>query len=84
QCPYCGNPTIIPGQFSIGLKPNYIIPFTHTPEQAQAALKKHYKGKFFLDQFWLETDGVVDKRLDGIGDAIMKELDDFFNGNDNQ
>ena len=26
-CPYCGNPTVIPGQFSVGRRPDYIIPF---------------------------------------------------------
>ncbi|MCL2815912.1 MAG: hypothetical protein FWD23_15055, partial [Oscillospiraceae bacterium] len=27
SCPYCGNPTVVPGQFTGGLKPDYIIPF---------------------------------------------------------
>ena len=27
SCPYCGNPTIVPGQFAGTLKPDYIIPF---------------------------------------------------------
>ena len=27
SCPYCGNPTVIPGQFSGILKPDYILPF---------------------------------------------------------
>ena len=26
-CPYCGNPTIVPGQFTGSLKPDYVIPF---------------------------------------------------------
>ena len=48
SCPYCGNPTIVPGQFSGMLKPDYIIPFKMDKDAAVAALKKHYKGKFFL------------------------------------
>ena len=26
-CPYCGNPTIVPGQLGGNLKPDYVIPF---------------------------------------------------------
>ncbi len=49
-CPYCGNPTVIPGQFKGDLKPDFIIPFKLSKEQAVEALKKHYKGKFFLNR----------------------------------
>lgn len=48
SCPYCGNPTIIPGQFHGGLKPDYVIPFKLDKEAAKAALKKYYKGKKLL------------------------------------
>ena len=48
SCPYCGNPTIVPGQFSGMLKPDYIIPFKYEKKQAVEALKNHYKGKFLL------------------------------------
>ena len=27
SCPYCGNPTVVPGQFSGTLKPDFVIPF---------------------------------------------------------
>lgn len=47
-CPYCDNPTIVPGQFSGGLKPDYVIPFKLDKKQAIAALKKHYEGKKLL------------------------------------
>ena len=48
SCPYCGNPTVVPGQFSGALKPDYVIPFKLSKEDAVAALKKHYKGKPLL------------------------------------
>ena len=48
SCPYCGNPTVVPGQFSGKLKPDFIIPFKLSKEDAVKALKSHYKGKFFL------------------------------------
>ena len=48
SCPYCGNPAIVPGQFSGALKPDFVLPFRLDKEAAVAALKKHYQGKFFL------------------------------------
>ena len=48
SCPYCGNPTVVPGQFSGELRPDFIIPFRLSKEDALHALKAHYKGKFFL------------------------------------
>ena len=48
SCPYCGNPTVIPGQFTGGLKPDFVIPFKLSKEQAVAALENYYKGKVFL------------------------------------
>ena len=33
-CPYCGNPTVVPGQFSGQLKPDFIIPFKLSKEDA--------------------------------------------------
>lgn len=48
SCPYCDNPTIIPGQFSGELKPNYIIPFKLDKKAAMGALRQHYKGKVLL------------------------------------
>ncbi len=47
-CPYCGNPTVVPGQFAGGLKPNYIIPFKLDQEAAKKALLNHYRGKPLL------------------------------------
>ncbi len=47
-CPYCGNPTVIPGQVGDMLKPDYIIPFKLNQEQAKYALRKYYQGKKFL------------------------------------
>ena len=48
SCPYCGNPTIVPGQFSAMREPDYILPFKLDRAAAVAALKKHYHGKFLL------------------------------------
>jgi len=48
SCPYCGNPTVVPGQFAGGLKPDFVIPFKLDKNAAVDALKKYYKGKKFL------------------------------------
>ena len=39
-CPYCENPAIIPGRVLGGLKPDAVIPFKTTVEDAKAAFKK--------------------------------------------
>ena len=48
SCPYCGNNTIIPGQFRGALKPDLVIPFKVGKDAAVKALKEHYRGKPFL------------------------------------
>ena len=48
SCPYCGNPTVVPGQFTGTLKPDFVIPFKLSREDAIRELKKHYRGKVFL------------------------------------
>lgn len=48
SCPYCGNPTVVPGQFSGALRPDFILPFRLTKDDAVQALRAHYKGKPFL------------------------------------
>lgn len=51
-CPYCGNPTVVPGQFSGALRPEFVIPFQVDKQQAIQALKKHYAGKIFLPKLF--------------------------------
>ena len=48
ECCYCGNPTMIPSRFSGMLKPDFVIPFKKTKDEAVAALKEFYKGKRLL------------------------------------
>lgn len=48
SCPYCGNPSIIPGKLSGSKKPDLIIPFKVDKTAAVAALKKHYNHKPLL------------------------------------
>ena len=48
SCPYCGNPSVIPGQFSGVLRPDFVLPFKLSKEDAIKALKKHYRKKPLL------------------------------------
>ena len=48
SCPYCGNPSVVPGQFSGTLRPDFVIPFKLNKKEAIAALKQHYNKKPFL------------------------------------
>jgi len=48
SCPYCDNPVVMMGQFTGGLKPDYVIPFKLDKKAAVAALKRHYGGKKLL------------------------------------
>lgn len=54
SCPYCGNNTIIPGQFRGALKPDCLIPFRLDKEAAKTALKNHYRWKILLPRAFSE------------------------------
>ncbi len=60
SCPYCGNPTVIPGQFAGDLKPDFIIPFRLSREDAIAALKKHYGKKPLLPKAFSEKNHIAE------------------------
>ena len=47
-CPYCGNPVLLKGRLTGGLKPNYIIPFKLEKDAAKDNLGKYFKGKILL------------------------------------
>lgn len=64
SCPYCGNPTVVPGQFSGALKPDYVIPFKLSKDDAVAALKRHYQGKPFLPKSF--TSGNSIQKIQGV------------------
>ncbi len=80
SCPYCDNPSIIPGQFAGNLKPDYIIPFKLDKESAKQALKKHYKGKPLLPKAFKSENKINEIKgiyvpfwlFDGSADADVK------------
>ena len=52
SCPYCGNPTIVPGSLSGALRPDWVIPFKLTKEEAVSLLKTHYRKKPLLPKLF--------------------------------
>ena len=58
SCPYCGNPSVIPGRFSAELRPDHVLPFRLSKEDAVAALKKHYHGKLLLPRVFSDQNHI--------------------------
>jgi len=55
ECCYCGNPTMISSRYDGELKPDYVIPFQKTKEDAQKAYKEFTKGKLLLPSNFVST-----------------------------
>ena len=62
SCPYCGNPTIIPGQLSGTLRPDLIIPFTLDQTAAEDALRRHCRRKPLLPKAFSEKNHLQQAR----------------------
>ena len=57
-CPFCGNPTILPGRLSGSVKPDGVIPFKTTREDAKAAFLKLCSSKKLLPKFFTQEQQV--------------------------
>lgn len=55
ECPYCGSPTILPERIEGGVKPEKVIPFKVTKEQAQKQFEAYFKGKRLLPNVFLTS-----------------------------
>lgn len=58
RCPYCGNSTIIPAQFSGAAKPDCLIPFALTKEQAMEKYRGYYEKRWLLPSSFLQNNQV--------------------------
>ena len=58
RCPYCGNNTIVPASFSGALRPDCMIPFSFTKEQAEKRYSDYYKSKKLLPKSFSENNHV--------------------------
>ena len=73
SCPYCGNPTIVPGQFSGVLKPDLIIPFKLNQADAEKALKRHYQKKLLLPGVFAQENHIREMKGDTALGLQIKE-----------
>ena len=79
-CPYCANPTIVPGQFSGQLRPDCVIPFKLDKDAAIQALSRYYRGKKFLPKSFAERNHIEEIKgvyvpfwlFDGEADAKLR------------
>ena len=55
ECPYCGSPTILPERIAGGVKPEKVIPFKVTKEDAQKQFEAYFKGKRLLPNVFLNS-----------------------------
>ena len=58
ECPFCGNPVVMTGQFAGSLKPDLVIPFKVDKKAAIAALQNHYKGKVLLPKVFKDQNHI--------------------------
>ena len=58
ECPFCGNPVVMTGQFAGDLKPDLVIPFKVDKKAAIAALENHYKGKRLLPKVFKDENHI--------------------------
>ena len=52
NCPYCDNPVVMAGQFTGTLRPDLVVPFKLSKEQAKAALQQHLNKKPLLPRLF--------------------------------
>lgn len=58
ECPFCGNPVMMPGQLSGDLRPDLVIPFYLDKAAAKEALRNHYKGKVLLPKVFKDENHI--------------------------
>lgn len=57
-CPYCGKQTVAPTQFSGAIRPDLIIPFANTKEQAIGKYHEYYNKRMLLPKSFKESNHV--------------------------
>ena len=58
NCPYCNNPIVMTGQFAGDLRPDCVIPFKKTKEEAKAIYKKYLEGKKLLPRIFKDENHI--------------------------
>ena len=58
NCPYCDNPIVLAKRVAGELKPDYVIPFKLTKEDAKKAFREHLKGKRLLPKVFKDENHI--------------------------
>ena len=58
KCPYCDNPTVMAGNVSGVLRPDIVIPFKLTKDDAKKKLLEFYKGKTLMPKSFKEENRI--------------------------
>ena len=58
ECPFCSNPVVFSKRLSGDLRPNLVIPFQISREEAVSSLKRFFKGKFLLPKIFQEENRI--------------------------
>ena len=62
KCPFCSNNIVVQNKFDGVFKPDYIIPFAKTKEDAMEAYKKHVKSKRLVPKVFLRDNHIDEIR----------------------
>ena len=62
KCPFCGNNVVMKEQFAGDLKPDYVLPFATTVEDAKAAYRNHIKSKKLVPKMFFEESHIDEIR----------------------
>ena len=58
ECPFCGNPIVMTGQFAGALRPDLVVPFQLDKKAAIEILNKHYQGKRLLPKVFKDQNHI--------------------------
>ncbi len=62
SCPYCGNPIVMMGQFSGDLRPDVVIPFKLSKDDAKKRYLQHLEGKRLLPKIFRDENHIDEIR----------------------
>ena len=62
ECPYCGSPTILLERIDGGIRPELVVPFVITKEQAQEMFYGYFKGKALLPNIFKKDNRITEMR----------------------
>ena len=62
ECPYCGSPTVLPDRIDGGIRPEKVVPFLISKEEAQKSFVDYFKGKLLLPNIFKKDNHIAEIR----------------------